>query len=103
MANTTDVPKEDRMELPHAGLPAFDMDLLAREIERDGNKASNAHVFGQVDTVRGPPKLRQMHDEDEEVLARKRRRIAGVPNTEMSVSHTFSVENYSPIVVVVCT
>lgn len=89
MANTTDIPKEDGMELPNAGLPAFDMDLLPGENESYGGKARKAHTFGQVESFRGDVNPRGAQDEDAQGLVRKRRRIAGLPNSEMSVTSIF--------------
>lgn len=80
IANTTNVPREDRMDPPNAGLPAFDMDLLPGENETYGNKVRKAHTFGQVEAIRENPSAREPQDEDKQGLARKRRRIAGLPN-----------------------
>lgn len=85
IANTTDVPKEDGTERPDAGLPAFDMDLLPGETASHGIKVRKRHTFGQVETFRGDPSARESQDEDEQGLVRKRRRIAGLPNTETLV------------------
>ena len=93
IANTTDVPKEDGMEFPNAGLHAFDMDLLLGGDESYGQKVKRPHIFGQVETFRGDPKARQQQDEDEEHLVRKRRRIAGLPNTERLVAQVFWVRD----------
>lgn len=93
IANTADVPKEDGIEFSNAGLPAFDMDLLPGEYESYGNKVRKAHIFGQVETFRGDPKPREEQDEDEQSLVRKRRRVAGLPNTETLVSQVFFVRD----------
>ncbi len=85
IANSTNMPREDMTELPNAGLPAFDMDLLPGENESYGNKVRKAHIFGQVETLRGNPSAREPQDEDKQGFVRKRRRIAGLPNIETLV------------------
>lgn len=102
IANTADVPEKDGLELPNAGHPAFDMDLLPGEDEIYGTKVNKAHIFGQVETFRGDSQPKGAQEDDESGLGRKRRRIAGLPNIETYVVR-ISLRRYTIALVVICT
>jgi len=69
----------------------LDIDLLPGETRalpyQPGKSQKPAHVFGQVDSARGPFKEGDSQENNEdEGFARKRRRVAGLPVTQRSVT-----------------
>lgn len=71
----------------------LDIDLLPGETRalpyQSGKPQKAAHVFGQVDSARGPfEEGDSQKDNKDEGFARKRRRVAGLPVTQRSVTVT---------------
>ena len=84
--------EEDSKEAPDAAGTVLDVDLLPEGLnETLGSQKSvekAAHVFGRVESLRGPfavHDLGSQYDDDEEYI-RKRRRLHGMPVLERSVS-----------------
>ncbi len=88
IAISTDGLGENGKDAPNEGLPTFDIDLIPEGMGSNGQKIGRTHVFGQVENLRGDPRSSEPQYQDvadDEAVARKRRRTAGLPSIEKLV------------------
>ena len=87
-SNTRNAPGEDDLQETSA---SFDVDLSAGETARPTLTSAHArakeHTFARVESLRDGARQERVINGEEDGLARKRRRLAGMPIVERSVKY----------------